>query len=279
MTVHPILPPLVLAVVAAVVVGVRLDVLRRAWAGRTRAAVWRWVGVTLAALLLLVAAMRPTLGDDGSTTPAGVADGRPNVFLVVDRSPGMGVRDAPGRRTRMEAVRSDVATVLDRYPGARVSVIGFAASPSLEWPLSQDVWSLRPVLTELRPVATTPDGVVQTNVGAAATVLRYQLISARQQFPRAANLVFYFGAGASESESPQRDFDPPEGIVDGGAVYAYGSRAGGPIPQAPDVRSAVDEEALRVVAEQLGVPYVAPGGGGDLAPDVPASWGTGPQPA
>lgn len=265
MTVHPIVSPLVLAMLAAVVVGARLNALRAAWPRRTRSTVWRWVGLTAAALLLLCAAARPTLGDV-TAAPAGVDDDQPNVFLVVDRSPGMGVRDAAGRRSRIDAARADIGAVLDRYPRARVAVIGFATGPSVEWPLSQDTWSLRPALAELRPVASTPDDVVQTNVAAAGTVLRYQLISAQQQFPRAHNLVFYFGAGAAESQAPQRDFDPPEGAIDGGAVYGYGTAAGGPIPQAPDVSSTVNEAALRDVATQLGVPYVPPGGAGDAVP-------------
>ena len=243
MTFQPVLPLLVLAALAAVIVGARVVALRRlAAAGRTRAALWRWCGLTLAALLLLVAAARPVIGADEQGTVRVAGDADPNVFLVVDRSADMGVEDLPGGRDRMAGARDDVAALLDLYPNARFAVITFTSRPSLEWPLSADDWSLRPVMSALAPEQARADPPDQTNAGAAATVLRYQLIGASQLYPRARNLVFYLGAGGNESEAPQREFELPEDAVDGGAVLGYGSSDGEPV--------------LRAVADQIGVPYV-----------------------
>ena len=72
-------------------------------------------------------------------------------------------------------------------------------------------------------------------------MLRYQLLSAVQQYPDAKNLVYYLGAGTPESVTPQREFDLPEGVVAGGAVIGYGGDA---VPTLP------------AVAQQIGVPYV-----------------------
>jgi Ca-activated chloride channel family protein len=256
MTLHPVLPVLVLAVVAVLLVAAQVTALRR-WqaSGRNRAALWRWVGITGAAVLLLVAAARPVIvdGDELATRTAGGAE--PNVFLVVDRSPDMSVSDLDDR-TRMDVARDDITALIDRYPHARFAVIGFASAPSLDWPLSADTWSLRPVMDAVTPYPFGPLAVTQTNAGAANTVLRYQLITAAQQYPRARNLVFYLGAGASESDFPAREFDPPSGSVDGGAVLGYGTEAGGAIPGTDTEQSSVDDTALRKVADQLGVPYV-----------------------
>lgn len=166
----------------------------------------------------------------------------------------MAVTDAGGGRSRMAAARADMAALIDRYPDARFAVVAFASGPSLEWPLSPDTFSLRPVLAATQPYPGEDPRLA--NVAAAGNVLRYQLIAAKQQFPRAENLVYYLGAGAGGSEAPQRRFDPAEGTVDGGAVLGYGGSAGRPIPQDPTVRSSIDVDALRGVADQLGVPFV-----------------------
>jgi Ca-activated chloride channel family protein len=241
MTFQPVLPLLVLAAVAAAIVAGRVVALRRlTLAGRTRTALLRWWGMTLAVLLLLLAAGRPVIGSDDQGAIRAAGDGEPNVFIVVDRSADMRVADLPGRRERMAGARDDVSALIDRYPDARFAVIAFASRPSLGWPLSADTWSLRPVVAALNPTAGTPDGLTQVNVGAANTVLRYQLIGAAAQYPSAPNLVFYLGAGAPESAGPAKEFDLPAGSVTGGAVLGYGTDTG----------------SLPTVAKQIGVAFV-----------------------
>jgi hypothetical protein len=244
MTLQPALPPLLLA--AAGVLITALVLLRRRTGGPLP-----W-GLAIAAVLLLAALARPVLG---GSEPAvtGIAGARePNIFLIVDRSAAMAEYGS--------AARADIDAVLDRHPDARFALITFDARPSLDWPLSADSWSLRPTLDAATPYARTADDI--TNVGAAGNVLRYQLISASQQFPQARNLVYYFGAGAPESTAPQREFRLPEGDVDGGAVFGYGDAA---------------EARLRAVADQIGVPYVSDGQ--DTAPEEAAPQDSqGPQP-
>jgi len=237
MSLEPILPPLLLAVLVVVLVAARVSTFGRvrAQAGGW-AAVWRWSALTAAGALLVVAALGPTVGGRDNAVPRPAGDREPNIFVLLDRSPEMSQENADVRAL-MAAARDDVAALIDRYPDARFALIGFADRPSVVWPLSADTWSLRPVVAATEAYPATPDA----NVGAAASVLRYQLISAVQQFPRAQNLVFYLGAGAPESSAPQREFQLPEDAVDGGAVLGYGNR-GAPL--------------LRGVAEQIGVPFI-----------------------
>lgn len=244
MTLQPALPPLLLA--AAGVLITALVLLRRRTGGPLP-----W-GLAIAAVLLLAALARPVLGGSEPAVTGIVGAREPNIFLIVDRSAAMAEYGS--------AARADIDAVLDRHPDARFALITFDARPSLDWPLSADSWSLRPTLDAATPYARTADDI--TNVGAAGNVLRYQLISASQQFPQARNLVYYFGAGAPESTAPQREFRLPEGAVDGGAVFGYGDAA---------------EARLRAVADQIGVPYVS--GGQDNAPEEAAPEDSqGPQP-
>ena len=151
---------------------------------------------------------------------------------------------------------------MDQYARGTVCDDCLASGPSLDWPLSEDAWSLRPEVARLTPYPASADDE-DVNAAAAANVLRYQLIGAGQQYPDSESLVFYFGSGAAGSRAPQGEFDPTAGSVDGGAVFGYGA--------------AGNEADLRRVAEQLGLPYVDRDDGRPVAESAP---GRGdPQPS
>ncbi|WP_445170040.1 vWA domain-containing protein [Mycolicibacterium sp. Dal123E01] len=287
MSLDPVLPVALLLVLAAVVVGARAQTLSTvlAHAGRhRRTAMLRWSATTLALLLVVVTAARPGIAATAQMQPDQRAE--VNVFFVVDRSVDSRVEDFGGA-TRMAGIRSDMSAIVDAYPGARFAAIGFSSAAAIDWPLSDDVWSLKAVLAGLSPyVSVGPDAAATVNAGAAANLLRYQLIQAAAQYPRARNLVFYFGEGAGGSTAPQGGFSADERIS-GGAVYGYGTTAGGPVPGAyvdgavtylADARSgapvisALDEAGLRRVASELAVPYTHREPGQPIAtlPDVPS---------
>ncbi len=280
MTLHPALPPALLLVVAAVLVAARAHslstLLGRTGAGQRKPA-FRWSALTVAMLLLVGAAARPGLAmsagqrPDGQESVAVAAARNVNVFFLVDRSVDSRVRDYGDGVSRMSGIRADMAAVIDAYPGARFAVIGFASAPGIDWPLSEDTWSLTSLVAGLSPyVSAPPDAASRVDAGAAANLLRYQLIQADQRYPDAQNLVFYLGEGAGGATTPQGSFAVGD-RVDGGAVLGYGTTAGGPIPGAyvegaltylADTRSgapvvsALNEPELRRIADELGVGYV-----------------------
>ena len=265
MTFQPVLPAVVLIVIAVIVVALRLLNMRRlhTTSGAGWSTVWRWSGLTLAVLLILLAAARPGIehGDQEATAAARSGENT-NIFFIVDRSADSAVEDYADGQSRMSGIRSDIEALIDRYPRARFAVVTFASRSSLDWPLSEDAWSLKPVMARLTPYAAT-DADEDVNAAAAANVLRYQLIAAGQQYPGSESLVFYFGSGAAGSRAPQGEFDPAEDAVDGGAVFGYGA--------------ARNEPGLRRIATQLGVPYVNRDGGDPVASAAPD--GGGPQPS
>lgn len=278
MTLQPVVPLVVLVVLAAVLVGIRVVGLRRALR-RTNGAgsrvILRWSGLTLAVLLLMAAAARP--GVTVSAVASGWADSvaggaEVNVFFVVDRSVDSRVEDFGDRTTRMAGIRDDIAALIDHYPGAQFAVISFSSIATMDWPLSDDVWSLKPLIAGLSTDgAASADSMYSVNAAAAKGILATQLTQANQRSPGAVNLMFYFGEGAGGSRAPQGSFDLGAVKPSGGALFGYGTAAGGPIPQrtvagqvvyATDARtgavlnSVLDEPALRAIAGQLTVPYV-----------------------
>ncbi|MDA2891786.1 VWA domain-containing protein [Mycolicibacterium sp. BiH015] len=236
MTFEPVLPPLVLAFAALALVTLRLLSLRPAYTSG-RQALLRWCLTTAAMVLVLLAAARPVTGTVAEPAPAQTSQTGANVYFLVDRSADSAITDFDGA-PRMSGMRDDIEAVIDAHPGARFAVISFAARPAIDWPLSADAWSLTPVVEALNPYPGADS--TEVNAAAAANVLRYQLISAGQQFPQARNLVYYLGSGAGQSTVPQGVFDTP--AVDGGAVLGYGAGPG--------------ENTLRDIAGQLGLPFI-----------------------
>lgn len=131
---HPVIPVAVLLAVAAVLSMVRMvalyRVLVRTGSGRYRPVVVRWSLLTVAIILLLVAAARPAVDTDDAQMPVeanpnAVADPNLNVFFVVDRSVNSRVEDYGDRHSRMTGIRSDISGLIDEYPHAR-----FESSPT-----------------------------------------------------------------------------------------------------------------------------------------------------
>ena len=171
-------------------------------------------------------------------------------------------------RTRMDVARDDIAALILRYPQARFAVIDFASAPALDWPLSADTWSLRPAWTPSRPYAYSPDAVTQANAGAANTVLRYQLISAVQQYPRATS-----SSSISAPVPANHGWRPGNLIRRRNRSTAVRCSATAPrrgtVPDTDIERSSVDDATLRAVADQLAVPFVARSDTAPLAAALP----------
>jgi len=216
------------------VVLLRMLALYRVWSqprpgGRWRALA-RWAGLTAAVLLLVVAAARPGVDADREVPADASAATGPNIFLVVDRS-----AESP-----VVEMRAQLTGVLDEYPRARVALISFATSATVDWPLSEDVASLRSVIGGLAPyVPGVPDAQLRANAFAARDVLRSKIDTAATQYPGTPNLVFYFGTGDPDSVVSRGAFELAPGSVAGGAVFAY---------------QPADTARLQAIADQLGVP-------------------------
>ena len=288
----PIWPLWAMLALAAVLIGVRLytlyRVLVRTGPGRYRPVVGRWLGLSLAVLLILLAATRPALAADhsqGAPPPSAPILADVNVFFVVDRSPNQRVEDFGEGKSRMAGARADILALMNNYPRARFALIGFSSGARMDWPLSDDAWSLTPVVEGLSPYTSIPaDAPAKVNAGAAAEILTQKIGQATRDYPNAKNLVFYLGSGAPGSRAEQGSFAAAKDLITGGAVLGYGSAKGGPVPQGfydgrkvfmadqnngALLNSTLNEGELKSVADQLGVPYFGRAAGQPITPVVP----------
>ncbi|OBJ48083.1 VWA domain-containing protein [Mycobacterium sp. 1423905.2] len=293
MTAYPVLPALWIVILSAVLVLIRIvalyRLLLRTGAGRIGPVLMRWSGMTLAVILLVLAACRPGFDNDpGGGSPEATDQGAANlnVFFVVDRSVNSRVEDFGDGKSRMSGIRADLAGLIEQYPRARFALISFASNATLDWPLSDDAASLQSVVKGLSPyTAAGADAVYRADAVAARDVLRAKIDQAGKTFPGSQSFVFYFGAGDADSRMPATSIELGRAKVAGGAVLGYGTKAGGPIPKGwvngrkvyqsdPDgggsVKSAIDESRLQDIAGQLDVPYIHRDSGQPLTGVAPA---------
>jgi Ca-activated chloride channel family protein len=266
---QPVLPWWLLGVAALLLLGFTVWRLVAERSNRRLAAAWAR-RVAVVALLLVVAA-RPGL--PGGSAEASVA--QVNVFFVVDTTSSVAAEDWGDGQPRLEGVRADVAEIAEQLAGARFSLISFDSTAVLRTPLTDDAAAVVSAAEVMNQEITTYSR--GSSISEAADLLAERLAEAREADAARANVVYYLGDGEQTSGDEPESFAASAGDVDGGAVLGYGTDAGGPMkvfdgygdeysadeyildrtqPGDPEAVSRIDEEALRTVADQLGVPYV-----------------------
>lgn len=228
-----------------------------------------WFRRGLLVALLLAALVRPVL--PGGTAEAATSD--LNVFFVVDTTTSMVAEDYGNGAPRLDGVRQDVMAIAEELPGARFSVITFDTEGHVRMPLTTDTLALDTITSVLEPQVTSY--AKGSSVTAAREVLADRLAEARDAHPERPRIVFYLGDGEHTSGQEPEPLQMDSGLVGGGAVLGYGTPAGGRMKEntgtgsdggagdgpyvqdgGADARSRIDEDRLRGIASQLGVPYV-----------------------
>ncbi|MCD1269977.1 VWA domain-containing protein [Microbacterium sp. MEC084] len=258
---QPVLHPLLLILIAAAGLFVTVRCVVTAPDGRTRTA---WIVRTVTVLACLVLALRPGIPGGQSQTLTTDTD----VVILVDSTASIVAEDWADGAPRLDGVREDVAALVAEYPGARFALITFDASAELRLPLTTDTAALRSAMEVLRPEPTQNSR--GSSIGIAADLLEETLRNAAASSERS-RMVFYLGDGEQTAASQPESFRGGGELVDGGAVFGYGTAEGGRMKvqtgglgegadeyiQDGDepALSRIDEDALRTIAADLGVEY------------------------
>lgn len=217
------------------------------------------------------------------------------MFFVVDRTGSMAAEDYDGDQARLVGVREDLVALTQAMPAARYTIIGFDSQATQQLPMTTDARAVRTWAETLTQEITSYSA--GSSIDRPLDELTRSLTSAQERNPGNVRLVFVFSDGentngsASEASGSFRSFAELAPLVDGGAVLGYGTAEGGNMrsydgtsgtgfgTDAPYITddtgnpavSRIDEDNLRTLAGQLGVPYVhriEPGPMDDLVADV-----------
>ena len=236
-------------------------------------------------VLLLLAALRP--GVSGGSVRAAATD--LNVFFVVDTTSSIAAEDYGNGSPRLDGVRKDIMSIAGELAGARFAMITFDSQAVVRMPLTTDASALDTLAGVLEPQVTVYS--TGSSVTVARTVLNERLKAARDSHPERARIVYYLGDGEQTSGKEPEPLRVDAGLVNGGAVLGYGTAQGGRMKEkanyasaagtdyiqdrsggnAGDAVSRIDEDALKEIAAQLGVPYVHRAAGDAVGPMMQAA--------
>lgn len=240
-----------------------------------QAGLWRRGGLALLVLVMALGPSQAFVRDESAA--AGV-----EIFFVVDRTGSMAAEDYAGTQPRLEGVRADIDAIVEAFPGARYAVIAWDSSATQQLPLTTDARAVESWTATLRQEITAFSSGSQLDRPLA--VVSATIAAAAERAPGNVRLVYFL----SDGENTDGDASLADAVlgsyagidVDGGAVLGYGTVEGGRMrvndPRATDdpgyiqdpatgedAVSHLDEDTLRSIASQLGVPYLhrtSPGG-------------------
>jgi len=234
---------------------------------------WSWLRRSLVILLVGASLFRPGIPQQQNID---VYSNQYDVYFVVDTTASMVAEDwtADGD-TRLNGVKSDIGRIVDKYSGARYSLMTFDASPIIRAPLTKDTSAVMSAVNIMEPEITVYSK--GSSISAANKLLASTLKKASEATPDRARIVFYFGDGEQTVSQDPQSFSSSAEYITNGAVYGYGTEQGGKMKQqngyiitsnqdeyimdttqTPPIEalSKINVPNLESIAQQLNVDYV-----------------------
>lgn len=269
MIIQPIIDPLIVGILTVVLLigTIYFSVKsKRTATGRTG----RWINRTAIVLLLAALALRPGIG---TLEEAKIYSNQFDIYFMVDKSGSMNAEDWDNTEmTRLDAVKEDISDLVDHYAGARFSLITFDNQGTIKVPLTTDASTFMSGVDILKTELTKYSK--GSSIDAGLELLEGTLRADTVRGPDKQRIVFFFSDGEQTVEKEPASFSPIKPLIDGGMVYGYGTTTGGKMKQnngyiitttQPEyimdpttntvAISILDEENLRMIANDLGVDY------------------------
>jgi Ca-activated chloride channel family protein len=288
MSLHPLIHPAVLAIIFVPLLCVTgwlavRSYRSRSGAGRAQGHSWslRFAMVALVAVMGIGPSV-PRTGSD--TTVAGI-----DVFFVVDRTGSMAAEDFNGTEQRLAGVKADIVGLIEEIPNARYSIISFDSQATRQLPLTSDARAVKSWTQTLnREMTSRSRGSL---VDRPIEELNRALTGSSEDRPANVRLVFFMSDGENTAKGEPKSYADLSPMVDGGAVFGYGTPEGGKMKEFDfqtdgaidegdyikdgnsDALSKIDEDQLKAIASQLGIDYLhrtAPGSTAEVVAGVDA---------
>ena len=196
-------------------------------------------------------------------------------IFAIDNTISMNAEDYIGNKTRLSGVKSDVKKIVDRFPGARYSLITFDNSSRVTIPSTKDINIFYEAVDVLKPYNSYYAHGSSLNLP-YQDILRTSRTSSDSK-DRITVLIFISDGeiiGNSQYMEPLKSYKEIAKYIDAGAVFGYGTQTGGKMREKdiltneevfitdsrqygnPPAISRIDEDNLRRIASDLKVEYI-----------------------
>ena len=259
MITRPLLPPVVLGIIIAVVfAGVLVAILRRKNSLiKKLVSVFRNLAIFLLIFVILLRPMNRRFDMDLELKNI-------DVLFVVDTTISMWATDYGNGRTRIRGVSDNAAYIMQELSGSNFGLIRFDNRSQVLAPFTQDMDNVDDAFATLRE----PDRYYAR--GSSPNVvyddLEKMLESSAAKEDRMTVLFFISDGEITAEGETLRNFSELSQYVDGGAVLGYGTKEGATMQDAngiirdpethTDAISRIDEDNLRKLSEDLDIDYI-----------------------
>ena len=259
MITRPLLPPVVLGIIIAVVfAGVLVAILRRKNSLiKKLVSVFRNLAIFLLIFVILLRPMNRRFDMDLELKNI-------DVLFVVDTTISMWATDYGNGRTRIRGVSDNAAYIMQELSGSNFALIRFDNRAQVLAPFTQDMDNVDDAFATLRE----PDRYYAR--GSSPNVvyddLEKMLESSAAKEDRMTVLFFISDGEITAEGETLRNFSELSQYVDGGAVLGYGTKEGATMQDAngiirdpethTDAISRIDEDNLRKLSEDLDIDYI-----------------------
>ncbi len=259
MITRPLLPPVVLGIIIAVVfAGVLVAILRRKNSLiKKLVSLFRNLAIFLLIFVILLRPMNRRFDMDLELKNI-------DVLFVVDTTISMWATDYGNGRTRIRGVSDNAAYIMQELSGSNFGLIRFDNRSQVLAPFTQDMDNVDDAFATLRE----PDRYYAR--GSSPNVvyddLQKMLESSAAKEDRMTVLFFISDGEITAEGETLRNFSELSQYVDGGAVLGYGTKEGATMKDAngvirdpetyTDAISKIDENNLRKLSEDLDIDYI-----------------------
>lgn len=252
MTINPIIPIWLMAIIAVVLIALK----RKGWVS--------FVRQILIVLLLFGINLRVMIPDEEHVINEPKIDAY--VLFAVDTTISMTADDMTKDDTRLDAAKVDMKHVVEELNGAKFAVVDFNNTGRLITPFTDDVNRVKSAIDILSPVSSTY--AQGSSFNACQDIIIEQLKIAYEKDD--ANIyVFFLSDGESNQDDELESFNGIKKYLDGGAVLGYGTSKGGNMAiqgyagssyvtdkQGKKVVSKLNEDNLIQFADEMDISYI-----------------------